>query len=114
MNTTHLRLAAAAAAVAITFVAGSASAHTFMNGQSTYGEPAAAGSNARVVDVSSVSRLRATYGETLTFRSESGQLFTWTFNGLGQRAVSLAHFAPSGFTAKDVTIYIGKNPSNRG
>ena len=51
-------------------------------------------------------------GETVAF-SSAGQQFVWTFDGLDNRPVDLAKIAPSGFAAKPLTVYVGKNPMNR-
>ena len=48
----------------------------------------------------------------VTFRSE-GKEFSWTFNGLGGRAVDVAKIAPAGFPAKPLTVYIGRDPLTR-
>lgn len=94
---------------AATFAAGS---DTFATGQSFYGQPSRDSAGARVVQVGSVEKLNVRYGETVAF-SSAGQQFAWTFDGLDNRAVDLAKIAPSGFAAKPLTVYVGKNPMNR-
>ena len=84
----------------------------FATGQSYYGQPAEATSNAREVDVSTAKHANARCGETLRFVS-AGKSFAWQFNGLDNRGVDLQHIAPAGFTAKPLTVYVGKNPDNR-
>lgn len=85
---------------------------TFMNGQSYYGQPTSQAAAARVVDVASSRPINVVHGETVTFRSE-GKEFSWTFNGLGGRAVDVAKIAPAGFPAKPLTVYIGRDPLTR-
>lgn len=102
-------LIVAAAAPAASFAAND----KFMNGQYRYGQPAAAASDARVVDAARTSRVNAVYGETIVFRADGGQQFAWTFNGLGQRSVQLAKIAPAGFGSKTTVIYIGSDPALR-
>ena len=84
----------------------------FATGQSSYGQPAEATSNAREVDVSTAKHANARCGETLRFVS-AGKSFAWQFNGLDNRGVDLQRIAPAGFTAKPLTVYVGKNPDNR-
>lgn len=95
--------AAAAASMA-------ASPNTFANGGSYFGGLGGETANARLVDVGAVKQLNVRYRETITFRSD-GKQFTWTFNGLGDRAVSLSEIAPTGFAEKPFTIYIARDPS---
>ena len=85
---------------------------TFMNGQSYYGQPTAQASAARVVDIASTGAINVAYGETVTFRS-AGQQFSWTFNGLGGRAVDVVKIAPAGFAAKSFAVFVGRDPSTR-
>ena len=85
---------------------------TFMNGKSFYGEPTPQASAARVVDIAAARYVNVTHGETVAFRSGSQQ-FSWTFNGLGGRAVDVAKIAPAGFAAKPLTVYVGRDPLNR-
>ena len=85
---------------------------TFMNGKSYYGEPTSQVPAARVVDIASSGAINVPYGETVTFRSE-GKQFSWTFNGLGGRAVDVAKIAPAGFSAKTFAAYVGRDPLTR-
>ena len=85
---------------------------TFMNGQSYYGQPTSQVSAARVVDLASSGPTNIAYGEIVTVRS-GGQQFSWTFNGLGGRAVDVAKIAPAGFAAKPFAVYVGRDPSTR-
>lgn len=85
---------------------------TFMNGESYYGQPASAGAPARVVDLATTDSVNVRYGETVNFVS-GGKTFTWTFNGLSQRAVSLAKIAPPDFSTKPLIIYVSKDSFNR-
>lgn len=87
-------------------------ADTFMNGQSYYGQPTSQASAARVVDIASSAPINIAYGETVTFRS-GGQQFSWTFNGLGGRAVDVVKIAPAGFPAKPFAVYVGRDPQTR-
>lgn len=113
MNLNHtlrgLAVLSLAAVSAATLAAGS---DTFATGQSFYGQPSGDSAGARVVQVGSVQTLNVRYGETVAF-SSAGQQFAWTFDGLDNRAVDLAKIAPSGFAAKPLTVYVGKNPMNR-
>jgi len=84
----------------------------FMNGQSYYGQSAPQTTAARVVDIAASGSINTAYGETVTFRS-GGQQFSWTFSGLGGRAVDLAKIAPAGFASNPFTVYIGRDPMNR-
>ena len=86
---------------------------TFMNGQSYYGQPANAGTPARVVDLATTNHVNVKYGETVNFVSGSRTL-AWTFNGLSPRAVSLNKIAPQDFGSKPLTIYVEKDPLQRG
>ena len=113
MPSTHrLRTAAFVALSAIPFAAFAASGDVFKNGQSIYGQPAAQGAPARVVDMASTDRLNVAYGESVTFRSGTKQ-FSWTFDGLDRRSVDVNQIAPAGFAGKPVVVYVGRNPSNR-
>lgn len=85
---------------------------TFMNGKSYYGEPTSQVSAARVVDIASSGPINVPYGESLTFRS-GGQQFSWTFNGLGGRAVDVTKIAPAGFSTKTFAVYVGRDPLTR-
>ena len=87
-------------------------ADTFMNGQSYYGQPTSQASAARVVDIASSGPINIADGETVTFRS-AGQQFSWTFNGLGGRAVDVVKIAPAGFPAKPFAVYVGRDPLTR-
>ena len=107
-----LRLSAVlivAAAPAVGFAAD----ETFMNGQSIYGQPAAVSSAARVVDLAQAPRPNIAYGETVAFRSDAGQQFAWTFNGLDRRGIDLAKIAPRGCGAHPAVASGGRTPSNR-
>jgi hypothetical protein len=83
-----------------------------VNGQSIYGQPAAQGVPVRVVNLASADRLSVAYGESVTFRN-GAQQFSWTFDGLDQRAVDVSQPAPAGFAGKPLVGYVGRNPSNR-
>ena len=85
---------------------------TFMNGQSYYGQPTSQAAAARVVDIASARPINVAHGETVTFRSE-GKEFSWTFNGLGGRAVDVTKIAPAGFSANRVSVYVGQDPLTR-
>lgn len=107
-NLRIIRQAAFAVAVATTL--GSAvAADTFRNGESAYGQPATAGASARVVDLNATKYANVKYGETVIFRADGASQFAWTFNGLDSRSLDLAKIAPSGFTAKDYKVYVGRN-----
>jgi hypothetical protein len=59
-------LIAALLATSMTALSGIAAAKsdTFMNGQSYYGQPASAGTPARVVDLATTNHVNVKYGET--------------------------------------------------
>lgn len=114
MNLIHIRRIAAIVGMAAGFVATfSAGAETFRNGESFYGQPSRGGADARVVDVGATKYINVQYGETVTFRNQ-GKEFTWTFDGLDQRAVDVQKIAPAGFAATPVTAYVARNPQNDG
>lgn len=89
-----------------------ASPERFMSGQSMNGQPADGVTNSRTVDVATAKSVKVAYGESLGFVN-AGKSFSWQFNGLDNRRVDLGHIAPSDFSAKNLNIYVGKNPSNR-
>lgn len=66
----------------------------------------------RVVDVSGARTLNVKCGETITFRSADRQ-FTWKFDAIGHRPVSLARIAPAGFGATDLSVYVAANDGER-
>ena len=106
------RSIATALLVGATVMSGVASANNpdmFENGQSFYGQSATPTHNARVVDVASAKYVNAEYGETLTF-VRADKTFTWTFNGLDNRAVDLRKIAPTGFAIESFTVYVGTDP----
>lgn len=78
----------------------------FMNGKSYYGEPTSQVSAARVVDIASSGAINVPYGETVTFRSE-GKQFSWTFNGLGGRAVNVTKIARPGSPPRPSRFTLG-------
>lgn len=97
---------------ALSGVAAAKSDH-FMNGQSYYGQPATAGTPARMVDLATTDSVNVRYGETVNFVS-GAKAFAWTFNGLSPRAVNLNKIAPPDFGTKPLTIYVARDPLNRG
>ena len=106
------RSIATALLVGATVMSGVASANNpdlFKNGQSFYGQPATPTHHARVVDVASAKHVNAEYGETLTF-VRADKAFSWTFNGLDNRAVDLRKIAPTGFAIESLTVYVGTDP----
>ena len=112
-STLRLRTAALAALSVLPLAGYAASGNTFMNGQSHYGQPASAGTPARVVDIATANYVNVKYGETVSFAS-GAKTFMWTFDGLNPRAVSLDKIAPQGFVGKPFTIYVAKDPFTRG
>lgn len=113
MNTLRtLRFATVSVALASS-LAGVASAETFRNGQSIYGQPGGEAPQARVVDVTTTKFANITYGETVVFQGVGGQKFAWTFNGLDARAWDLAQFAPASLAGKEYRVYVSKNPLYR-
>lgn len=113
MQTSSYLLRAAVLVTAAVPALGFAAGETFINGQSIYGQPAAASSTARVVDLSLAARSNIAHGETVVFRGDAGQQFAWTFNGLDRRAVDLAKIAPAGFATKSAVAYVGRDAANR-
>ncbi|MGC4395619.1 CzcE family metal-binding protein [Hydrogenophaga crocea] len=113
MNKLHtLRFAAVSVALASS-LAGVASAETFRNGQSIYGQPGGEAAQARVVDVTNTKYANITYGETVVFQGAGGQKFAWTFNGLDARSWELAKFAPASLAGEGYRVYVSKNPLYR-
>lgn len=113
IRTKILTSALLAAGIAAFSGIAAAAPDTFMNGQSYYGQPANAGTTARVVDIATANYVNVKYGETVSFAS-GAKTFTWTFDGLNPRAVSLDKIAPQGFVGKPFTIYVAKDPFARG
>ncbi len=113
MNSFRTFRFAALSVVMASSLASVATAGTFRNGESFYGQPASDTSSARVIDVSTTKYANITYGETVVFQGVGGQKFAWTFNGLDGRSWDLAKFAPGGFAGKDYRVYVTKNPLTR-
>lgn len=113
MNLIHIRrIAAIMSMTAASFATFSASAETFLNGESFYGQPSRTGTGARVVNLDTTPKyINVEYGETVTFRSQ-GKEFSWTFDGLDGRAVDIRKVAPAGFAATPLTVYVEPNPLN--
>lgn len=107
-------LIAALLATGMTALSGVAAAKSdaFMSGQSYYGQPAAAGTPARLVDLATTDSVNVRFGETVNFVSGT-KTFAWTFNGLSPRAVSLTKIAPPDFGTTPLTIYVARDPLNR-
>lgn len=107
-------LAVALLATSMTALSGLAAAKSdeFMSGQSYYGQPANAGTAARMVDLGTTNYINVKYGETVNFVS-GGKTFSWTFNGLSPRVVSLTKIAPPDFGTKPLTVYVAKDLLNR-
>ncbi|UUX96656.1 CzcE family metal-binding protein [Aquabacterium sp. J223] len=112
MNTSRIfRVAALTLATALPFHGMAMGTDVFRNGQSKYGQPAAAGApSARVVDVSTLKSLTVAYGDTVTFQVPSGMQFSWTFNGLDGLSVPVTKIAPGGFPSTKATIHVQANP----
>lgn len=107
-------LAVALLATSMATLSGIAAAKSneFMSGQSYYGQPATAGTSARVVDLATTDSVNVRYGETVNFVS-GAKTFAWTFNGLSPRAVNLTKIAPPDFGTKPLTVYVARDPLNR-
>lgn len=88
-----------------------ASAETFRNGESFYGQPSRGGADSRVVDLATAKFINVEYGETVTFRSQ-GKEFSWTFDGLDRSAVYVKKIAPAGFATTPMKVYVAPNPLN--
>jgi len=113
MPSIRLRSAAALAVLCLLPLAGvAAGGGTFMNGQSFYGQPAAQGTAARLVDLGSADHINVAYGESVIFRNGAKQ-FSWTFDGLDFRSVDVMRIAPADFAGKPFVVYVGRNPLNR-
>jgi hypothetical protein len=98
---------------AASLTAFAADAQTFMNGRSIYGQSASAVQTTRVINLSTAKRPNIDYGETVKFVNDLNQDFTWTFNGLDQRAVGLTAIAPAGFSTRQQSVAVGRSPANR-
>lgn len=115
MNTSRLlRIAALTIATAIPLHAMATGKDVFRNGESMFGQPAAAGAkSSRVVDVATTKSVTVPYGETVTFQAPNGKQFSWTFNGLDRKAVPVAKIAPADFPATQGQVYVQQNPLTR-
>lgn len=115
MNTSRtLRIAALTIAAAIPLHAMATGKDVFRNGESLYGQPAAAGATStRVVEATTIKHLTVPYGETVTFQAPNGKQFAWTFNGLDRKAVPLTKIAPADFPATQGKVYVQANPLTR-
>ena len=113
MSKNSIRLSFVATLVSVPILA-AAAAHgdRFANGESFYGQPGAASSNVRVVDVSSAKYLNVGYGDTVVFKNGAKQ-FVWTFNGMDRVAVKLEKIAPPDFGAGEFTVYVPPDPLHR-
>lgn len=85
----------------------------FANGQSIYGQVADANAATKTITLPTKRHLNVSYDETVRFVS-GDRVFTWRFNGLGNRDVDLQVIAPKGFDAKGAMIHIDKDPTWRG
>lgn len=106
------RQAAFAVSIAATLASASA-ADISSKEQALIGQPAPATTPARVIDLSTSSYANISYGETVVFRGNGGNQFTWTFNGIGGRSWDLANIAPAGFSDKQFRVYVSRNPLYR-
>ena len=104
MNFSTVILAMAAIATSAPIFAHAACTDTFRNGACIYGEPSSSAA-VRTIDLSSKQRIDVAYGETVRF-VDQGSSFTWTFDGLGQRAVALSKIAPAGVNTGSATAYV--------
>jgi hypothetical protein len=84
----------------------------FANGESLYGTPPTSTGNARVIDVNAARYLNVQFGDTVVF-SNRDKRFAWTFNGLDRVAVKLEQIAPHDFGAREFTVYVPTDPSQR-
>lgn len=108
------RQAAFAVSIAATLASASASAAGVSSKeQALIGQPAPATASARVIDLSASSYANVSYGETVVFRGNGGNQFTWTFNGVGGRSWDLAKIAPAGFSDKQFRVFVSRNPLYR-
>lgn len=114
MNLIHIRrIAAVIGMTAATVATFSASAETFRNGESFYGQASRTAAGARVVNLDKTTKyINVEYGETVTFRGQ-GKEFSWTFDGLDHRPVDIRKVAPAGFAATPLMVYVEPNPLNR-
>jgi hypothetical protein len=115
MNTSRiLRVTALTIAMAVPLHATATGKDVFRNGESLYGQLAAAGAvSSRVVDLGTTKHLTVPYGETVTFQAPNGKQFTWTFNGLDRRSVPISKIAPSDIAAPAGNVYVRPNPLSR-
>ena len=113
MSRSSIRLSFLATLVGVPILASAAAqGDRFANGESYYGQPVAATSQALVVDVSKAKYFNVNYGDTVVFQN-GGKQFAWTFNGLDRVAVKLEKIAPSDFGGGAFTVYVPVNPLHR-
>lgn len=106
------RQAAFAVSIAATLASASAAGISSKE-QALIGQPAAATASTRVIDLNASSYANVSYGETVVFRGNGGNQFTWTFNGVGGRSWDLAKIAPAGFSDKQFRVFVSRNPLYR-
>ncbi|CAG0932896.1 hypothetical protein RHDC3_02370 [Rhodocyclaceae bacterium] len=112
MSKHRISLALVAVLISVPALAAAPQGHRFANGQCYYGQPAAATSNARVIDVSAAKYVNVAYGDTVAFKNGDKQ-FVWTFNGMDRVAVKLEMIAPSDFGRGEFTVYVPSDPLHR-
>lgn len=97
-----LCIGAAALLVATSY----ASAATFPNGESYYGNRMPLAQSARVIDLATQTKWATVEcGETVTFVNK-GQPFSFKFDSIRHSRVPIASFAPAGFDAGNKMVYI--------
>jgi len=98
-------------AIAASAFALNAHAGIFDSTPKMYGQPAAAGSAQRTVEVNAgTKKVQVTNGETIKF-VVNGQPFTWKFDLYHQEGVlDLATIAPQDIRADGVKVYVAEDP----
>lgn len=82
-----------------------ASAQTFPNGDSYYGNLMPVAPSYRVIDLEQGKWATVICGETVTFVNK-GQKFSFKFDSVRHSRVSIASFAPAGFDTGGKVVYI--------
>ncbi|MYN10660.1 CzcE family metal-binding protein [Pseudoduganella aquatica] len=106
-----LRMAALTAALA----AASTGAFASTNGTAVYGKAVASANAQRTVTLTAATAgVNVDNGDTVEFKTASGERFTWHFDTLtGESAFHLAKIAPAGSVDPKVVVYVGANPLYR-
>lgn len=106
-----IRMTALVAALA----AASTAAYANTSGTAAYGKAVAPANAQRTVTLTAATAgVNVDNGDTVEFRTASGDRFTWHFDTLtGESAFQLAKIAPAGSVDPKVVVYVGANPLYR-